>query len=375
MGLPALPWRSDDGLRQRHLLALGADVEPAEVETLAASRFAAARWEADGDDTAGRSRPLTSAFGLRAAGRAPAAPVLRLSRHTTLTGPYAVGPQDCVALGLPAGTTQVYDVACPRERGERPYPGGDRFGLKRAFPDGLPVREEERVLLWLVACARRLGGCVRVGGTTVVLEPDMDSAIDLTVFAAAFIEPDEAARLVQRVLPRARLSVPAAGWAGPVPLGREPGSPPPDPRDGRTRELRAALATGGVLDADERRRLLAEADAFDEHMLAEPPAPQSYGVLADLDVDGFVALEVAEEQELPPILRGLDWTAGGAVAYRVRWEPPRIEDLELERPPLEHRVARTRVAPVVQALARAVHAVVGGEIADESDFLLDPADV
>ncbi|MFC6451813.1 hypothetical protein ACFP82_17235 [Cellulomonas gelida] len=109
--------------------------------------------------------------------------------------------------------------------------------------------------------------------------------------------------------------------------------------------LRDALLEHGILDPDERRRLQMEAAAFDELMLAAPPAAESFGVLVELGVDGMVAVEAAEEQDLPPLLQGLPWTAQGVVAYRVRWEPLLIEELELEKPSFEHRVARTRSAP------------------------------
>ena len=69
----------------------------------------------------------------------------------------------------------------------------------------MPVREEERVLQWLVAAARRLGGAVRIGDNGIVLVPDVDSAIDLTVYSDRWLEPDEALAVVQQVHPRARL--------------------------------------------------------------------------------------------------------------------------------------------------------------------------
>ncbi len=374
--MPRLPL-SDEGLRGRHLLALPEGVEPDEVEVLAASRFLNARWEEpDADPTGQRARPLTAALGIRIGAARPQARVLRLNRHSTLTGPYAVTQADAVALGLPVTTVTAFDVACPRDRGVRPAPGGDRHGLKRAFPDGYPNREEERVLLWLVAAARRLGGAVRTGQNGVVLQPDMESAIDLTVFSDRWVEPDEALAVVQRAAPRARLSVPTSEWSGPMAgAGRAErhtlaGMPEPGGSG-----LRDALLEHGVLDPDERRRLAQEAAAFDELMLAAPPAAESYGVLVELGVDGMVAVEASEETALPPLLQGLPWTEQGVVAYRVRWEPMLVEELELEKPSFEHRVARTRSAPVVQAIARALHAAVGGEIADEDDFLIAPDDL
>ena len=110
-------------------------------------------------------------------------------------------------------------------------------------------------------------------------------------------------------------------------------------------------------------------------MLAVPPVPEAFGVLVDLGHDGMLSVEAGVETTLPPLMRDLPWTQNGIVAYRVHWEPPFIEELEAERPSFEHRVARSRAAPLVQAVARAVHGAIGGEIADEADFLVDPEDV
>ena len=97
--------------------------------------------------------------------------------------------------------------------------------------------------------------------------------------------------------------------------------------------------------------------------------------LVDLGVDGMLVVEVSERQEVPPLLRNLPWAANGVVAYRVHWEPADVTELEAERPSLEHRVARGRTSPRVQAIARGLHEAVGGEVADEADFLVDPADL
>ncbi|WP_448062472.1 hypothetical protein [Cellulomonas hominis] len=355
--LPRLPV-ADPGLRTRHLLGLPDGVVPEEIEVLAVSRFPAARWEVPPRIATGRRAGRD-----RARVPDPTPGVLRLGRLTTVTGPYAVELPDSLGLGLPAGTRIVYDVACPRERGAAPHPGGDRDGLKRAFPAGMPVREEERVLHWLVAVARRLGGSVRTGERGVVLHPDVDAVIDLTVFADRWLEPEQALAVVQRVAPRARLA------GAPVPPAPAPAA------DTAALALREILAAHGVADERERRRLHAEADAYDALMRERPPAPTGFGVLVDLGVDGLIAVEVAAETELPAILRGLDWTAGEVVAYRVRWEPEDVEELESERPSIGHRVARGRAAPRVQAVVRALHAEVGREIADPADFLVDPAEL
>ena len=357
----------DPQVRARHLLALPDGVGTDEVEVLAQSRFAAARWEEPTDSGATRTGlvpVVTAAFGMRAvsAGTRPAF-ALRLGRMSRLVGPYSVTPEVAMALGLPSTTRTAWSLDCPAERGEPPWPGGDRDGLKRSFPQGMPVRDEERALVWLVAVARRLQGAVRVAGSAAVLTPDPEQAIDLTVLTDRWLEPNEALAVVRRVVPRAVLS--GTGE-------RQPWAGPPDPDDP---VIRAALGPYGVQDDAERARLAAEAAAYDEWMMAHPPAAEAFGVEVDLGVDGIVVVEVSERQEVPPLLRALPWAAGGVVAYRVHWEPADVTELEAERPSLAHRVARGRTAPRVQAIAKALHGVVGGEVADEAEFLVDPADL
>src|SRR5690606_5697575 len=133
----------------------------------------------------------------------------------------------------------------------------------------------------------------------------------------------EALAIVQTVQPRAYLSVATPGsWTGPTVLaGRgSQGAVGGAPESGGS-GLRAALEEHGVQDPDERRRLMAEADAYDRLMLADPPPAEAFGVLVDLGVDGMLAVEVAACEQLPPLMEDLPWTKNGVVAYRVRWEP------------------------------------------------------
>jgi hypothetical protein len=345
----------------RHLLVLPEGVAPDEVEVLAASRFLSARWE----------RPPRVPSGRRATGAArgavPAATagVLRLGRLSTLTGPYALEPGQVARWGLPTDVRVAWVVDCPRERATSPAFGGDRDGLRRAFGTAGPVREELRVVQWLVAVARRLGGALRVDGG-VVLEPEMDAALDLAVLTHRWVEPGDVLAAARRVDSRARLDEPAA----------------PAPVAGRAtpQETGAALVArdrvgAGVTDPDERRRLHAEGDAFDAHMRENPPPSEAFGLQIDLGVDGIVVVEVAVEAEPPMVLAALDWARGEVIGYHVRWAAPDVEELESERPSLPHRVARGRAARVVRSVAREVHAEVGGEIADLAGFLVDPADL
>ncbi|MBX9244773.1 hypothetical protein ICW40_08110 [Actinotalea ferrariae] len=340
-----------------HLLVLPGDVGPDEVEVLAVSRFPRAAWERQ--PSAQAPRPTGGARGLRTGAAPPGA--LRLSRHSVLVGPFTVDRLTAVTLGVPASAGVAYVVEAPVERGDRPFPhGGDRDGLRRAFPEGLPVRDEERTVTWLIAAARRLGGAVRTGARggspATLLVPEPAAAVDLTVWTDIWLEPDAALAVARQALPRAYLNLPTPHWSGP----RRHAEPVPGT---------------APLTPEMRRGLHAAADEHDIRALVEPPPMTGYGALADLDLDGMIALEVAGETRVPPVIAQVPWAAEGAVAYRVRWEPPDLADREHERPPLQHKVARGRATPLVVALTRAVHKAVGGEITDAMEFIVDPADL
>ncbi|MGV8966848.1 MAG: hypothetical protein ACOH2F_11270 [Cellulomonas sp.] len=336
---------------ESHLLLLPCGVGADEVEALAVSRFLAAGWDLAA--TAARANP-----GGRWSRGARSPRVMRLSRHSRLVGPYSFEPSDAARLGLPASCTSVYVVETPHERGERPYPGGDRDGLGRAFPDGLPVRDEERVVTWLVAAARRLGGTVRIAGSGAVLSPQADAALDLTVYSDVWLAPPVALAVLKRVMPGAQLAMDPVPWAGP-------------PAGTGVREVPGAA---GLSEAD-RKNLHAEADAYDVAALSAPDELTGYGIEAALGIDGLLALEVSGEDLLPLVLAELPWAANGAIAYRVRWQPQDFQELELERPSLAHRVARGRARPLLSAIAREVFVAVGGEVVDVAEFLVDPADL
>lgn len=343
--------------RARHLLGLPAETLPDEVETLAASRFPGAHWDVAPADVDLLAPPTRWAR--------PGEPgVLRLTASTVLVGPFAPAFSDGFGAGLPDGVAYVFDVTCARARGDAPYPGGgDRDGLGRAFPVGLPAGEEGVVVDWLVAAARRLSGAVRLdlGGVVspdVVVEPDPDANVDLTVYSDVWLEPSAAETLLRAVEHDAYLATDGVAWDGPTGTSYDP----------------VAL---GIRDLtpDQVRTVQAEADETDMAALSQPMVLDGYAVVVELGVDGVVVVEVGSEQVLPLVLQGLPWTAGGALTYHVRWEPPDLEASQLESPPLAHVLSRSRALGVVGRLAVALHGAVGGEIADEDGFLVEPGDL
>ena len=365
--LPPVPPAAAQGHQARHLLGVPADVVVDEIEVLAMSRFVGTRWDVVPADLPGVEVPV----GRMANPGEPG--VLRLSRHSTLAGPYA--PQGKkVDTGLPSGTAMVFDVVCPRERwDDAPRYGGDRDGLARSFPAGMPNREEERVVTWLVQAARRLGGTVRLDvagrwddadggrrapGTGTTLTPDPGVAVDLTVYSDVWLDPQAAHRVLQAVHPRVVLATEGKPYQGP-PKGI----------------AERPLYPGEPLDDDVRRELHARADDFDIDALQAPMVLDGYGLVTDLGMDGSITVEVLGEERLPLLVRDLPWAASGAVCYHVRWDAPDLVESQREFPQAAHVVARKRAADLVGRMAVAIHAATGGEIADEADFLLDPDDL
>ena len=129
------------------------------------------------------------------------------------------------------------------------------------------------------------------------------------------------------------------------------------------------------MDPAERAALHAAAEEHDLRVLLDPEPRSAYGLLADLDPDGMLAVQVGGAEEVPTVLAGVPWASDGAIAYRVSWEPDDLAELRAERPGVDHRVARGRTAPLVNAVARALHAAVGGEVTDMMEFVVDPADL
>lgn len=334
----------------RHLLAVEDDVEPEEIEALAMSRFPATRWEVPPEvvRTKGgaRLRPGT----------------LRTSRHTTVSGPYAPDSADGTTLGFDGPVGMVYEVLCPRERGAAPYVGGgDRDGLARVYSQAYPIREEARVASWLVAVARRLCGAVRFDlgdAEPRFVAPDPAASVDLTVFSDVWLSPDAALAVCTGVDGSAALASTGTPWQGP------PASAGIVP-----------VESDGPLTPEQLAALHARAEETDIAALSGPQTLSAYGVEVDLGAGGVVSVEVSGVEQLPLVLRGLEWAVDGAIAYQVRWTPDDLADWQREIPSFEHRVARTRALGVVAPLARAVHAAVGGEVVDQDEFLVEPDEI
>jgi hypothetical protein len=312
-----------------HLLVLAPDIDASEVAALASTRW----------------RGVERAMG-----------EITLSRYSSLFGPYTIGAGLGPSLGLPRGLNQAWMATTLTERGDKPFPGSlDPTGISRAFTDGLPVREERRVVDFLVAAARRLGGVVRFHGSGLMVAPVPDGALDLTLYSPLWLEPEAALATARSVVPHFELAI---NWHDYVPVGQ------------------AAVQVEGLdLPADRRSELHEQADRRDHEALAQAPSLDRYALTADLGPAGNVALEICGIDQPPGGLRNLPWAAEGAVVYTVRWIPADPRHLLMEFPPADHCRTRSQVANLLASLARVIHQTVGGEVLDADGFPIDPTDL
>lgn len=319
-------------LGETHLIALPDDAEPHEVESLALSRYPAARWE----DVA-KGEP-----GL-----------LRLSRHSSLRGPYLVDAAACEVLGV-GPRPVLYEIDTLRERMGPPLAGAtDHDGIARAFPDGQPHREEGRMIWFALALARRLHGVVRVQGSGAVLEPDPIRATDLHVHTDVWLEPEAALAVVQSVVPTARLALGENTWSGPA------------------TPITEMTPGGHAKSAEERARIAEFSAAFDERALSMPVVRDAYGLAADLGEIGELHVLIGGDPHPPQVLAGVDWSADGVITYHVAWTPTDPDQLDVEFPTEDHLAAALAVTPVIEAVAAALHRAVAGEVTDPDGFLVD----
>lgn len=177
------------------------------------------------------------------------------------------------------------------------------------------------VLDLLLGLARRLGGAVRVAGSGQVVVPTPEDVVDIVVHGPSWLEPPTVLSLVATDHPEARLATEGEQWLDPT--------------------------SDSVKDA--------------------------YAVVLDLGPggrDGVIEVIVHIDEEPEPAIANRDW-AEDAVAYWVRWTPPRPPSAEPEPPGPELSAARHRAAVAVSGIARVLGDATGGVAVDADGFLLE----
>lgn len=316
---------------EHHLLLLSEEVEPDELEALAISVWEGAGWAGPG--------------------------MLRLGGGAALQGPWRIDTAARAALGTAADLHQAWVLLCPPQRGTAPKPellAVDEWA--EAFPQGMPVGIEFKVLLTLRRMARRLAGSVRVSGSGHVFAPDPDSAVNLSIYSPRWLNPEQLLDLL-------RPDFPEAIDSRDVPLD------PDAERRLSPREVERVAAVSRTVEPlpeeivraiDEARRKAAES----------PQVVDGYAVVAPAGNRSEFMLEVHRVPRPPQALRWESWTKGVIVEYTLRWMPAGGMETPVTGLTRTARLERLRSTASIETAAALVVAAVGGAVIDEDGFLV-----
>jgi hypothetical protein len=284
-------------------------------------------------------------------------------RYSRLTGPYELTMEDAVDAGVPMPWTVCYCLEAPVEREDPPLDGvDDRDGFAYAFPDGIPWRDEGRILHLLVSIARRIHGAVRVAGSLAVIMPEPDRAVDYIVHTPTFLDPEVLLSVVTRELPGARLAVDGVDWHGP-------------PDAAYTGEMIAEETADDPLTPQQQEALHIHADEVDMAALAEPDVIDAFAITGDLGWDGIIEVLVHLPDGEEPATADEPWAGEDFVTYEVRWVSPDPAEREQRYPSEVFLASRARVKPLIAAVTRAIVEATGGVIVDEDGFRIDRYDL
>ena len=311
-----------------HLLIVGPEVHPDDVEALALSRFA------------GASRRDSQ--------------TIDLLPGAWLTGPWALDDHAREGLGLPEEAGEAYLARSPVQRAD-PVPEEllGLGGLLDAFAEGTPEGTEAEVVEFMLAAARRLGGGLRAGGSGRLLIPDPAEHADLLVHAPVWLEPDALKVVLSELLPGLQV----LPDPGPAPLPLRPPAP-----EGLSKE-----------EEQERAELHARADEIDSAALAGEQIHEGYGAIWRFPDDGVISIQVEPLEHIPTVLLGADWAQGGLLTYAVRWYPTDhgAAMLQLESEPLPPATPSEDARALIEDCAAAIQIAAGGVVADDDGFLVD----
>ncbi len=307
-------------LAGRHVLVLPAGTD---VRTLAQAWFPGATWErrpTDPADTPVVARPTGARFrGIVAEAPRPTTGVLRLDAATAVDGPVLVDEATSRALGLGARELDAWVLVADD--------GGAGTGgvaaADGAAAGGVPVPGlHDLALGWTVAAARRAAGAVLPSDGSRVVAPDPASAVDLTLWSAVPLAPQDVVPLVRPAFGGARI--------GPTDV--------PQP---------------AVSD----------------------PGAQPFSLAATFEYDGVVTVRAARAREVPLVLSTVDQRQYGTWAYHVVWQPPDPSELHVEHPSQLHVIARSRVSPSVARVTATLWRVAGGTVVDSGGFAVPPEEL
>ncbi|MDC4233462.1 hypothetical protein M3T53_07040 [Actinomyces sp. B33] len=318
--------------RGHHLFLTTDEVDPSEVEALAVSVWDDAAWVGAG--------------------------YLRLTSGAHLVGPWRIDAARRTDLDTPAPLTNAWILHCPASRVAAPADQTLHGEWARAFPDGMPTGLEYRVLRVLHQMARRLAGGLRICGSGRILEPDPDSAVNLSVYSPRWIAPEDLLRALAPDFPRAR-------DASAIPA-RVPGA-----REARSQEQAVARLREGLgpVRPDLSTRI-ARARAEAAARPATPQVVEGYAIISPVGNRSDMVVEVRPVPRPPQVLRWESWTTGTIVEYQVKWLPGGSMEVPLTGVTRTARLERLRSLEGIERATGIIVALAGGSVVDEDGFLV-----
>ena len=339
----------------RHLLVMTKDITANEVEALAMSQDLHSGW-------VGASR-------------------LQLLPGAELQGPWNLDDELRGLLDLPPWAAQVMLLECkPTRSGPLPAALTGIDALSDAFPLAQPTGTELIALTRMRAMARRLAGALRLAGDPevrggkprpVLITPDPETSISLTVYAPVWIAPDASATLIGNVAPGARLRMDTMNIFCPGGLeavGQE-----------ALERLVASIGEDALDEAwrraERQRREMGEIE--DRAMATGEPIEEmrdGYAVVADVDPElpsrGVIEVRVLGTDEMPLAVRGESWASGGVVSYGVVWVPRDPADARSETISRVGRRTRGAARELIERIAQVIAGAAHGVAVDDDGFLV-----
>lgn len=315
--------------QDHHLFCVGASVEDDELEALAVSAWDEAHWVAPGR--------------------------LHLRGGVELSGPWSLPVNVRGELGLGADLTSAWVLECEPMRGARvpeELRGSDRWA--EAFPEGLPFGTEYQVLLVLERMARRLAGALRIAGSGRIIQPDPDSAVSLAVYTPRWLGPAQLAEALSSAFPEVIDSRELIGQDAPPQTRREAAA---------ERELRSVAPEL----SDELREVLARDR---ERAEAAEQVVDGYALLTPIANQSMMMIEAHQVERAPHVLRWEQWAQGAVIEYRLRWLPKGQVQIPEAIVTRSERLERMRSIRDIESAATIIHAITGGAVVDEDDFLV-----
>lgn len=318
--------------QDHHILVVGADVDPRELEALAVSTWEDAAWLEPG--------------------------LLRLTEGATLSGPWRIDVDARQQLKTPAEDEQGWILSVPVCRTD-PAPEFllDTDLVAQAFPDAMPAGLEYEVIQALQRFARRLAGAIRVAGSGNILEPDADSAVAITVYAPRWVDEDDLADLLRPYFPD-------------VTNERNIDQLPPIDSPNERVQSREELARAIDIPEDELARIAEITRAADEKALSEDFVVRGYSLLASAGNKSRVHITVAPSEYIPTALRYEQFPANTAIEYGIQWVPPQVYLNVMTRPGRAARLERIRVKDQIEQIATLIARSTAGHMIDEDQFLI-----